>query len=97
MVTRKDCWQERRPDEFAVAIRHGLESRYNGSVEALVAEAKSLTLLTRSGAEVNVSMKRQLGDGSWEGDVLRSAKAEDAPPLGGIIRFRSENVFGGTL
>lgn len=97
MTALEDCWQERRPHEFAVSIRHGLESKYDGSVEALVAEAKSLTLLTKSGAEVNVSMKRKLGDGSWEGEVLRSPKAEDAPPLGGIIRFRPENVKGGTL
>lgn len=97
MAALEDCWQERRPHEFAVSIRHGLESKYDGSVEALVAEAKYLTLLTKSGAEVNVSMKRELCDGSWEGEVLRSAKADDAPPLGGIVLFRSENVIGGTL
>ena len=97
MAAPDDWWQERRPDQFAVAIRHGLESSYDGSVEALVAEAKSLTLLTKSGAEVNVSMRRELSHGSWEGEVLRSAKADDAPPLGGIVRFRSENVIGGTL
>ena len=97
MTPLVDCWQERRPHEFAVSIRHGLESRYDGSVEVLVREARSLTLLTKSGAEVNVSMKRELGDGSWEGEVVRAATAEEAPRLGGIVRVRSEHVIGGTL
>jgi hypothetical protein len=47
-------WQERPAGESAVAIKHGLEYLYSGSVEALMREAKALTLLT-SGAEVNLA------------------------------------------
>ena len=90
-------WQERPVGQSAVAIKDGLESKYSGSVEALVREAKALTLLTNSGGEVNLAAKREVADGSWEGEVLRAARASDAPSVGSIVRFRLVHVIGGTL
>jgi hypothetical protein len=93
----QNTWQERTIGQSAVAIKNGLESKYGGSVEALVREAKAVTLLTMSGGEVNLLVKRELGDGSWEGEVLRSANVSDVPAVGSVVQFRLVHVMGGTL
>jgi len=93
----ESLWQTRDRSDFLVAIRHGLESKYGGSLDALVEEASALTLLTRQGGEVNVRVTRSLGDGTWEGEVLRAAAASDAPALGTIVSFRGEHIMAGTL
>src|SRR5215831_8848552 len=90
-------WQERRPSQRAVTVKNGLESVYDGTVESLIKSAKALTLMTRAGGEVNIALRGELGPDSWEGEVLRAAPATDSPPLGSIVKFRSQNVFGATL
>ena len=89
-------WQERATDSV-VAIKNGLETRYEGSLATLVTSAKALTLLTLGGAEVQVAAKRDLGGGWWEANVLRAAQATDAPRVGSSVRFHISQVLGGTL
>jgi hypothetical protein len=90
-------WQLRSRPDFLIAIRNGFESRYGGSLHDLVAESSALTLLTAEGGEVNVRMTRALGNGEWEGEVLRAAQVADAPALGSIVFFRGEHIVAGTL
>jgi hypothetical protein len=80
-----------------VTITNGLERAYEDSVESLVRTAKALTLLTRDGAEVQVAPRRQLEDGSWEGEVLRAAVLPLALRVGTIVHFYLSSVQGGTV
>jgi hypothetical protein len=80
-----------------MAITNGLERPYEGSVPELVALAKSITLLTRHGAEVQMSASRELKDGWWEGQVVRAASSSDAPAIGTWLSFHLSHVLGGTL
>jgi hypothetical protein len=43
-------------------------------------------LMTPLGAEFQVAPTRELGDGWWEGEVLRAATSPDAPAVGSTVR-----------
>ena len=80
-----------------MAIANGLERTYEGSVPEFVARAKSITLLTRHGAEVQIHASRVLEDGWWEGQVVRAASSSEAPAIGTWVTFHLSHVVGGTL
>ena len=96
-TSRIPLWRERPDNQAPVAITNCLERPYEGSVPELVALAKSITLLTRQGAEVQLSASRELEDGWWEGEVVRAATSPDAPAIGTRVPFHLSHVLGGTL
>jgi len=94
---RSIAWQHRSPGRKPALIKNGLEEPFPGSVTELVGQTRAVTLISRDGAEVQVSVLRTLGPDSWEGEVLRVAPTAISLRVGTLVSFESSHVQGGTV
>ncbi len=94
---RSIVWQRRAPNQPPVLIKHGLEEGYAGSVAELIGRTRSVTLISRDGAEVQVGVRKPLGPDSWEGEILRIAPTSSGLNVGATVSFEASDVQGGTL
>jgi hypothetical protein len=94
---RTVLWQERAPHDKAAVIHHGLERAWDRSIPELLSSARAVTLMTRTGAEVQVGNLHPIAVDWWEADVLRVGPPAGALAPGKRIGFGSAHVFGATL
>ena len=94
---RSIAWQQRRRDRKPVLIKNGLEEPFSGSATELVHRTRAITLISRDGAEVQVSVRRTLGPDSWEGEVLRAAPTSSSLRIGALVSFEASHIQGGTV
>ena len=90
-------WQPRDAGRAPAAIRNGLESNWTASTAELLRVAKSVTLISRSGAEVLLGQLQSVHSSTWAGTVLKVAPGAEHIKLNATIQFDEDDVQGATI
>jgi len=90
-------WQQRDAGRAPAAIRNGQESKWSATMGELLRAARSVTLISRAGAEVLLGQLQSVHGSTWTGSVLKAAPGAEHIKLNTTVQFDENDVQGATI